>query len=244
MKRVPKAISPAVPALLAALLLGGCDTLYREDISGRLPTSWVRLDAEDYPVVLPAERGIVPVAARTRRMGNIFQSYRMVLPNPTTLAGENRLNVDVEYVPTSVFEMLDQPPRAFPIPLYTATTLEAALQTEFPGMETEMAEAPRRGRYGIYDYAVARGDGSATCVLAWQLLDDRKRVLPESIKAIRLEWRYCGQGAEPLALLRPFERLSLTVAPDILPAEPAVVPASAREIPDETPPAAPTRVRR
>ena len=205
----------AIPTLLGVFaVLAGCAP-YRQDLTDPNPSAWSRLSTGAVPAILPADSPVKAVAARTRTHASSYRSYRAVLSNGTTLPGENRLSIDVEYTPRHFLEFVDPPPRLFPIPLYTAETLTATLESEFPDLAAEQAHAPRRNRYGLYDYAVAHR-GRDSCVLAWQLLDDRKRMLPDTLRAIRLEWRVCGTNTEPAALLAPFDQLKLTVDPDIL----------------------------
>lgn len=200
-------------------LLSACAPGFRRDNGDRLPTTWARVPPDDVPVILPAGGSVRAIAARRRTIGDIFQSYILVLSNPTVLPGENRLSLDVEWVPESIYGALVRPDRPYPVPLYTEERLQATMEREFPDMETAIGDTVRRNRYGEYDFATARGENEI-CVLAWQLIDDRRRVLPETVAAIRLEWRVCGNGASPAPLLAAFDRLTLTAAPDILDAEP------------------------
>lgn len=224
-------------ALLAlGALLSGCAPGFRRDLGDRLPTLWSRVQPGDVPVLLPTDGGARPIAARRRTIGEVFDSYNLILSNPTSLPGENRLSLDVEWVPDSIFGAMTRPDRPYPVPLYTEERLLKTLSREFPDMDPAVGDTVRRNRYGDYDFAIARNETSA-CVLAWQLIDDRERILPETLAAIRLEWRVCGSGRSVEALLRPFEGLILTVAPDLLEAEPVARPSLA--IPYE--PATPRR---
>lgn len=209
--------------LAAGLALSSCAPGFRRDLTDRLPTAWARVPLDSVPVLLPASDAARAVGARARSTGDIYRSYQVVLANQTSLPGENRLFIDVETVPTSILGALDRPERPFHIPLYTEERLNQTLEREFPDLETKIADAARRNRYGDYDYAVAYTPDGA-CVLAWQLIDDRRRTLPETIAMIRLEWRVCGTGQTPASLLRPFERLTLTAAPDILEVEGGPLP--------------------
>lgn len=209
----------AVALLALGTLLSGCAPGFRRDLGDRLPTLWSRIQPGDVPVLLPADGSVRAIAARRRTIGEVFDSYNLVLANPTSLPGENRLSMDVEWVPDSILGALSRPDRPYPVPLYTEERLLATLKREFPDMDPAIGDTVRRNRYGDYDFAMARNTTSV-CVLAWQLIDDRERILPETLAAIRLEWRVCGNGRSAEALLRPFEGLILTVAPDILDAEP------------------------
>ncbi|WP_051341171.1 cellulose biosynthesis protein BcsN [Azospirillum halopraeferens] len=212
---MPKpAVSIAVAAL-AALAAAGCGPGLRQDTGDRVPTTWSRIPAGEVPVLTGAGGMPAAVGARARTIGALYRSYVLVLENPTSLPGENRLSIDVEAVPDSVLGALTRPDRPFPVPLYTEERLRDTLEREFPGLDADIAPVAGRNRYGDYDYAVA-GDATRRCVLAWQLIEDRTRVLPETLSAVRLEWRMCGRDVTAAALLAPFDRLTLTAAPDIL----------------------------
>lgn len=212
------ALKPVVATLSLAVALSACAPGFRRDVTDRMASTWRRVAVDEVPVLLPPDRAASAIGARERHTGELYRSWQVVLANPTPLPGENRLSVDAESVPTWIFSALDRPPRPFPVPLYTEQRLEQTLEREFPGLDAAIADVGRRNRYGDYDYAIAYGTG-VVCVLAWQLIEDRTRVLPETLAAIRLEWRVCGNGRTVEPLLQPFERLRLTVAPDILEAD-------------------------
>lgn len=198
----------------AALLTSGCAGWVRDNTT-QAPTPWRRIQPAALPVTLPDSRDFPIVAARMRDTGAVYKSYIVALGNPTVLPGENRLLVDVQTLPDSLFGALVQPPRVFPVPLYTMETLTETTTREFPDMRVKVADGARRNRYGDYDYVIAQ-DGENSCVLAWQLISDRKRTLPERIEAIRLDYRVCGVGSNIRALLAPFEALTLTLPETVL----------------------------
>ncbi len=216
--RVRKALLPGLlvrGALLAATLaLGGCFGWVDNNLT-QSPTPWRRVQPADLPVTLPANPKFPIVAARARTTGAIYSSYNVVLGNPTLLPGENRLSIDVHTLPDSPLGMFVQPPRVFPVPLYSTETLAETLAKEFPGLKTKVADSARRNRYGDYDFALAQ-DATNTCVLAWQLISDHDRTLPRRIEAIRLEYRVCGTERNPRALLQPFDNLVLTLPDAVL----------------------------
>lgn len=221
---------PLAGLALAGVLVGmlaGCNG-YMPRYTTNLPGPWQRVAPADLPVLLPPGAPVTVVAARTRAVGPVYRSYAVVLSNATALAGENRLSLDVQAVPDSLFDALVPPERPFPVPLYTGETLAATLEKEFPDMEATVADGARRNRYGDYDYAVASAvDGAgtvSTCVLAWQLLTDHARVLPQRVDAVRLEWRVCGTGGDPRPLLEPFDRLTLRLGETVLDADAAATP--------------------
>lgn len=203
-------------AVLAAvtLLTSGCAGWVRDNLT-QAPTPWRRIQPAALPVTLPDSRDFPIVAARMRDTGAVYKSYIVALGNPTVLPGENRLTVDVQTLPDSLFGALVQPPRVFPVPLYTMETLTETTKREFPDMRIKVADGARRNRYGDYDYVTAQ-DGENSCVLAWQLISDRKRILPERIEAIRLDYRVCGVGSNIRALLAPFEAMTLTLPETVL----------------------------
>lgn len=205
-----------------AVGLVGCGG-YIPRTTSNLPTPWQRVAAPDLPVLLPAGAPVSVVAARSRAVGPVYRSYAIVLSNASVLPGENRLSLDVQAVPDSLIDALIPPERPFPVPLYTGETLAAALEKEFPDMDVKVADGARRNRYGDYDYAVATAvDGtgaSSVCVLAWQLVTDHDRILPQRVEAVRLEWRVCAPGADPRPLLQPFDRLGLRLGETVLDAE-------------------------
>lgn len=201
----------------ATLLTSGCAGWVRDNLT-QAPTPWRRVQPTALPVTMPDSRDFPIVAARMRDTGAVYKSYIVVLGNPTVLPGENRLTVDVQTLPDSLFGALVQPPRVFPVPLYTMETLLATTKREFPEMTVKVADAARRNRYGDYDYVTAQ-DGENSCVLAWQLISDHKRMLPERIEAVRLEYRACGVGSNVRALLAPFDGLSLTLPETVLEAQ-------------------------
>lgn len=203
-------------AVLAAvtLLTSGCAGWVRDNLT-QAPTPWRRIQPAALPVTLPDSRDFPIVAARMRDTGAVYKSYIVALGNPTVLPGENRLTVDVQTLPDSLFGALVQPPRVFPVPLYTMETLTETTKREFPDMRIKVADGARRNRYGDYDYVTAQ-DGENSCVLAWQLISDRKRILPERIEAVRLEYRVCGVGSNIRALLAPFEAMTLTLPETVL----------------------------
>ena len=198
----------------ATLLTSGCAGWVRDNLT-QAPTPWRRIQPAALPVTLPDSRDFPIVAARMRDTGTVYKSYIVALGNPTVLPGENRLTVDVQTLPDSLFGALVQPPRVFPVPLYTMETLTATTEREFPDMRIKVADGARRNRYGDYDYVTAQ-DGENSCVLAWQLISDRKRTLPERIEAIRLDYRVCGVGSNIRALLAPFEAMTLTLPETVL----------------------------
>lgn len=200
--------------LAAALLTAGCAGWVRDNLT-QSPMPWQRIQPAALPVTLPENPMFPVVAARMRTTGAIYTSYMATLGNPTVLAGENRLWVDVHTLPDSLFGALVQPARVFPVPLYTEETLAAAMTREFPGMEVKIADGARRNRYGAYDYAVAQ-DAENTCVFAWQLITDHDRTLPQRIEAVRLEYRVCGTSRNPRVLLHPFDGLVLTLPEGVL----------------------------
>ncbi|MCW2249332.1 hypothetical protein M2352_004992 [Azospirillum fermentarium] len=206
--------------------LAGCGG-YMPRYTGNLPTPWQRVAAPDLPVVLPAGAPVSVVAARSRAVGPVYRSYAVVLSNASVLPGENRLSLDVQAVPDNLFDALVPPERPFPVPLYTSETLAETLEKEFPGMDVKVADGARRNRYGDYDYAVASGVDDAgagsVCVLAWQLVTDHGRILPQRVEAVRLEWRVCAPGADPRPLLQPFDRLGLRLGETVLDAEAATL---------------------
>ncbi|MGQ9369142.1 cellulose biosynthesis protein BcsN [Azospirillum sp. ST 5-10] len=204
----------AAAALIVAVALGGCAPGFRRDESWRVPTTWTRIAPEEVPVFL-SPGPVAVVGAQARDIGTIYRSYHVVLSNPTTLPQENRLDVDVEWMATDILSSLDRPARPYPLPLYTLERLNETLAAEFPGLEPHVGEIERHNRYGVYDHAYAT-DGTVTCVLAWQQITDRERVLPETIASIRLEWRVCGTGGDPASLLAPFDALRLTIDPAML----------------------------
>lgn len=201
----------------ATLLTSGCAGWVRDNLD-QSPTPWRRIQPSALPVTLPESRDFPIVAARMRDTGAVYKSYIVVLGNPTVLPGENRLSIDVQTLPDSLFGALVQPPRVFPVPLYTMETLTATTKREFPEMRVKVADAARRNRYGDYDYVTAQ-DEENSCVLAWQLITDHKRMLPERIEAVRLEYRACGVGSNIRALLAPFDGLVLTLPETILEAQ-------------------------
>ncbi|PWC83063.1 hypothetical protein TSH100_21975 [Azospirillum sp. TSH100] len=209
----------ALWAALAAvtLLTSGCAGWVRDNLT-QSATPWRRIQPAALPVTLPESRDFPIVAARMRDTGAVYKTYNAVLGNPTSLAGENRLTVDVQTLPDSLFGALVQPPRVFPVPLYTMETLTATTRREFPEMKVKVADTSRRNRYGDYDYVTAQ-DQENTCVLAWQLINDHKRVLPERIEAVRIEYRVCGVGSNIRALLAPFDGMTLTLPETILEAQ-------------------------
>lgn len=205
-------LAPA--ALLSAIALAGCVSGGETRFAEKAPV-WVRIAEDEMPVALPANAKIDIVQARRRVIGNVFTSYDITFANATALPGENRLWVDTEAArPLFSFANADAVERPFPVPLYTEERLRAALQKEFPGLPAEIVATARRNRYGVYDYAVATA-GGASCVLAWQLIDAQSGALPQTLTAIRLEWRMCGPVAKPEALLAAFDRMTLMAAPDI-----------------------------
>ncbi|WP_244434227.1 cellulose biosynthesis protein BcsN [Azospirillum sp. B506] len=205
-------------ALVAATLLtSGCAGWVRDNLT-QSPTPWRRIQPAALPVTLPESRDFPIVAARMRDTGAIYKTYTVALGNPTTLPGENRLTIDVQTLPDSLFGALVQPPRVFPVPLYTMETLTATTRREFPDMKMKVADTARRNHYGDYDYVTAQ-DAVNSCVLAWQLITDHKRMLPERIEAVRLEYRACGVGSNIRALLAPFDSLTLTLPETILEAQ-------------------------
>ncbi len=198
----------------ATLLTSGCAGWVRDNLT-QAPTPWRRIQPAALPVTLPDSRDFPIVAARMRDTGTVYKSYIVALGNPTVLPGENRLTVDVQTLPDSLFGALVQPPRVFPVPLYTMETLTETTKREFPDMRIKVADGARRNRYGDYDYVTAQ-DGENSCVLAWQLITDHKRTLPERIEAIRLDYRVCGVGSNIRALLAPFEAMTLTLPETVL----------------------------
>lgn len=198
----------------ATLLTSGCAGWVRDNLT-QAPTPWRRIQPAALPVTLPDSRDFPIVAARMRDTGAVYKSYIVALGNPTVLPGENRLTVDVQTLPDSLFGALVQPPRVFPVPLYTMETLTETTKREFPDMRIKVADGARRNHYGDYDYVTAQ-DGENSCVLAWQLISDRKRILPERIEAVRLEYRVCGVGSNIRALLAPFEAMTLTLPETVL----------------------------
>lgn len=215
MSRTGRRRTVLLAALAAATLLtSGCAGWVRDNLT-QAPTPWRRIQPAALPVTLPDSRDFPIVAARVRDTGSVYKSYIVALGNPTVLPGENRLTVDVQTLPDSLFGALVQPPRVFPVPLYTMETLTEATKREFPGMRIKVADGARRNRYGDYDYVTAQ-DGENSCVLAWQLITDRKRTLPERIEAIRLDYRVCGVGSNIRALLAPFEAMTLTLPETVL----------------------------
>lgn len=198
----------------ATLLTSGCAGWVRDNLT-QAPTPWRRIQPAALPVTLPDSRDFPIVAARMRDTGAVYKSYIVALGNPTVLPGENRLTVDVQTLPDSLFGALVQPPRVFPVPLYTMETLTETTKREFPDMRIKVADGARRNRYGDYDYVTAQ-DGENSCVLAWQLISDRKRILPERIEAVRLDYRVCGVGSNIRALLAPFEAMTLTLPETVL----------------------------
>ncbi|WP_247894476.1 cellulose biosynthesis protein BcsN [Azospirillum sp. B510] len=201
----------------ATLLTSGCAGWVRDNLT-QTPTPWRRIQPAALPVTLPDSRDFSIVAARMRDTGAVYKTYIVALANPTILPGENRLTIDVHTLPDSLFGALVQPPRVFPVPLYTMETLTETTRHEFPDMRVKVADAARRNRYGDYDYVVAQ-DEANSCVLAWQLITDHKRMLPERIEAVRLEYRVCGVGSNIRALLAPFDGLSLTLPETVLEAQ-------------------------
>ncbi|PWC34087.1 cellulose biosynthesis protein BcsN [Azospirillum sp. TSO35-2] len=198
----------------ATLLTSGCAGWVRDNLT-QSPTPWRRVQPTALPVTLPENRDFPIVAARLRDTGTVYKSYIVALGNPTVLPGENRLSVDVQTLPDSLFGALVQPPRVFPVPLYTMETLTETTKREFPAMRIKVADAARRNHYGDYDYVTAQ-DAENTCVLAWQLITDHKRMLPERIEAVRLEYRVCGVGSNVRSLLAPFDGLTLTLPETVL----------------------------
>lgn len=216
--RIGRRRTAMLAALAAATLLtSGCAGWVRDNLT-LAPTPWRRVQPTALPVTLPDSRDFPIVAARMRDTGAVYKSYIVVLGNPTVLPGENRLTIDVQTLPDSLFGALVQPPRVFPVPLYTMETLLATTKREFPEMTVKVADAARRNRYGDYDYVTAQ-DGENSCVLAWQLITDHKRMLPERIEAVRLEYRACGVGSNVRTLLVPFDGLSLTLPETVLEAQ-------------------------
>ncbi|MBP2231748.1 hypothetical protein J2847_005067 [Azospirillum agricola] len=203
--------------LATALLTAGCGGWVRDNLT-QSTTPWRRVQPTALPVSLPDNPQFPIVAARMRSTGAVYKSYSVVLGNPTALPGENRLTVDVQTLPDSLFGALVQPARVFPVPLYTLESLTRTLAAEFPDMTATVADAARRNRYGDYDYAIAQ-DEENTCVLAWQLITDRARMLPERIEAVRLEYRACGTSRNPRVLLQPFDGLVLILPETVLEAD-------------------------
>lgn len=199
-------------ALSAAALLAGCNPTFREGVIERLPTAWKPVPAAETPAILPARGTPAVVEARTRSVSDAFKSYRIVFANMTDLPGENRLLIDIATGYDSGLAMFLRPERPWNEPLFTGEELRLALQKEFQGLTPSVGEAGRRNRYGLYDYAVGNG-ARGTCVFAWQLIDDHKRVLPETIDAIHMEWRQCDRTASVEDLLAPFDRMVL--APEL-----------------------------
>jgi hypothetical protein len=199
-------------ALAAALTVAACNPAFREGIVERLPTPWRPVPEAETPVIFQSRGAPKLIEAQARAVSDAYRSWRLVYANTTDLPGENRLAIDIATRYDSGLAMFVRPERPWPQPLYTETGLTAALKAEFEGLSSGIAEAGRRNRYGVYDYAVGRGT-RGTCVLAWQLIDDHVRVLPETVDAIHMEWRQCDRAKPVEELLAPFD--TLTLAPEL-----------------------------
>jgi hypothetical protein len=213
-------------ALLAGSLLAGCSELIDGPDPSKSFTSWARIAPAEVPVVFAPNATPSIVQARKRSLGRTYASYVMVFANPTTLTGENRMLMDVEFAPATYIALLRRPDRPFQFPLYTEESLRRTFASEFPGMPIVIADTPRTNRYGNYDLAFSV-KGQTTCVLAWQLIDDTARILPETIASVHMEWRMCGPGISPEPLLAAFDKLTLVVSEDVLEPKRADSPADA-----------------
>lgn len=206
----------AVAATLAA-----CGEVNRNKDDREHTSLWKTVAPGEAPVLLPKSAPAM-VGARTHHEILGYDTWELVFANASDIPGENRLTIDVVPEDESPLAILSHEKRPFLEPMYNPDTLAEALRREFPGASAGTpSQTGRRGRYGVYDYTAVR-KGANTCVLAWQMIDDKKRILPASIERIRLEWRFCGPGIDPAPLLEPFEKATLSPDLGILPVDDAV----------------------
>jgi len=209
-------------AASALATLAACGEINRNKDDREHTSPWKFVAASNAPALIPLKSSAV-VGARARHEIAGYDTWTMVFANTSDMPGENRLTIDIVPEDDDPLALLSHQERPLRGPMYTPDTLTETLRREFPGAAGGPSEVGRRNRYGVYDFASAR-KGSTVCVLAWQMIDDKKRTLPAEIERIRLEWRFCAPGIDAAPSLEPFDKM--TLAPDlgILPAGDPVKP--------------------
>lgn len=222
--RSSRTIEVAARTLLvvsALTTLVGCGEINLNKDDRPHTSPWKPVAPSSAPVLLPAKSSPAIVGVRTRHEIQGYDTWTMVLANASDVPGENRLTVDIVPEDESPLAILNDQERPLRGPLYTPDRLAETLRREFSGAAGGPSEVGRRNGYGVYDFATVR-KGATVCVLAWQMIDDKKRTLPAAIERIRLEWRFCAPGIDAASLLEPFDKVMLAPDLGILPVDTTV----------------------
>ncbi len=162
----------ALPALLAALALGACNT---QD-----PTARLSLEESVAAPRLVALAGTLPSAPRIAAalppeagtiVGARSQAARGGVLEETALEGGAAKRVRDGITVAIPYDARGHGPALFGKPYEPA--IRAELAAQYPGIAMQVVGSrPFANTYGPYGLALGRGDGNVHCLYAWQWIDD------------------------------------------------------------------------
>lgn len=207
-----------VAALAMSVTLAGCDTVpYPELASGRGREEWRDIPLDKARVTF-REPSVAPkvLAVKEKYSDSGLLTQQLTLENATALPGENFVLLNISYNGTAAPAFSSGTIFAG---RYNDTYIKDALDEQFGDLAPDMdiSTTTNFNRYGPYAYASYSHYGEPACVFAWQTITDRDRILPDTINAIAVEYRYCGPAASPERLLAPFNDLYFPFEAGVLP---------------------------
>ena len=205
-RRVSGRHARRLPALTlaAALALAGCAGLEPEAEIDPAPT------LGDAPIVaFSTAKPPATLAVETTRTGRRGIVQRITLENRTSLANENRLEVQLDVRLDGLSDALGVEPRVSVVRPPDPLSIRNFLAEEFPDLRMALSDTVPTSRYGHYAYATGRGRRGETCVLAWQVADEHATELPRNLYRMGLLFRFCDPNRSGRELLALFESIAL-----------------------------------
>ncbi len=67
----------------------------------------------------------------------------------------------------------------------------------------------RRNRYGDYYFVTGEARDGSECVYAWQLMRDGRTALPENVKDVAVQLRFCSANRKAEDIVKLFDEVTL-----------------------------------
>lgn len=178
-------------------------------------TQWGEIDTISSIAVITGEPAPQILEYSERTVRNVV-IQRTVFENPTMLPGENYLQLHVVYNPYAyepriVYSDLIQSIN------WDEEAVHETLETEFPDMRVQIDSQVMTNIYGIYSFANARAGRDNNCIYVWQSINEDERVLPDTIRALGIEFRYCSADMSTGQMLDIYSRMMMRFESGILP---------------------------
>lgn len=178
-------------------------------------TYWTNISRAESLALIAHDPQPPILSYRERIIGNVL-TQRTVFANRTQLPGENYLQLRLVYNPYAYRSNAFYDATEHRIN-WTEADLQDRLADEFPDLNARIDSQILTNLYGHYGFANARAGRDANCVFAWQSINQDERVLPVTIRAMGLEFRFCDPTLTTPQMLDLFSRASLRFETGILP---------------------------